>query len=254
VVNQLCSILTMFVEKQEAEVQADLDRISRLQGVKELVPLVDVIATVARQTNFLSINAAIEAARAGETGRGFAVVAAEIRQLSNRTAAVALDITAKINIATRGIDQALSVAAETSARRNSTINMRQVVSDVAGMQERLVASMARLQLGEVIGQLKLGHQDIAGHLAEALSQMQNQDVMRQRVGGVQQSLTELDCHLLQMAEQLQDGAWDPASMNTLKQRLHEQAGRYVMQSQHATHATVTGKVAAEAATLRIELF
>ena len=96
---QLGAILEMFVETQETEVTANLERLRRLQGVKALSPLVDVIASVARQTNFLSINAAIEAARAGETGRGFAVVAAEIRELSNRTATVAVDIASQINAA-----------------------------------------------------------------------------------------------------------------------------------------------------------
>ncbi len=54
-------------------------------SVKEIEEAASLIASIANQTNLLSLNASIEAARAGEAGKGFAVVASEIQQLADQS-------------------------------------------------------------------------------------------------------------------------------------------------------------------------
>jgi len=68
-------------------------RFDQLQrSMQKLTDVVQLIDTVAGETQLLALNASIEAARAGEEGRGFAVVAGEVRKLSDQTKQAVHDV------------------------------------------------------------------------------------------------------------------------------------------------------------------
>jgi hypothetical protein len=119
---------------------------------QEMSEALELIESIAFQTNILALNAAIEAARAGSAGRGFAVVAGEVRSLSQRTSQAAQHVKELIDRASvqagEGVSKVHSVRqqldAMSEAVENVAIRSRGVSADARGQSSALEQIMSSL--------------------------------------------------------------------------------------------------------------
>ena len=104
--------------------------------------VMDVINSIAEQTNLLALNAAIEAARAGEQGRGFAVVADEVRTLAQRTQASTKEIKIIVDRLQSSSSESVEAMREAQVKVVECVNYNQKAGETY------------TQIGEAVGRIK----------------------------------------------------------------------------------------------------
>ena len=138
------------------------DRVSELsKAASRIGDVVELINTIAEQTNLLALNATIEAARAGEAGRGFAVVASEVKALAEQTSKATGEIGQQIT----GIQAATQDSVNAIKEISGTIErLAEISSTIAAAVEEQGA--ATQEISRNVQQAAQGTQQVSANITD----------------------------------------------------------------------------------------
>lgn len=157
------------------------------ESSQSIADIINVIDSIAFQTNILALNAAVEAARAGEQGRGFAVVAGEVRNLAQRSANAAKEIKTLITQSVARVEQGsllVNKAGETMSQIVTSIrHLTETVAEISSASAE--QSIGVDQIGIAVSQMDQTTQQNAALVEESSAATQSlRDQAEQLVSAV----------------------------------------------------------------------
>jgi methyl-accepting chemotaxis protein len=165
--------------------------------------VLEVIRSIAEQTNLLALNAAIEAARAGEQGRGFAVVADEVRLLAQRTQQSTAEIQSMIERLQGNSEAAVKVINASSQASQQTVEQARQAGESLSQIASSLRNLTGLNASIASATLQQSHvvEDINHNVTQAASLAHENALAADQSSQASQHLGQLAGQLSQLLGQ-----------------------------------------------------